>query len=91
MRGEVDVAVGLSCKRCVAPVFEGAHVLPGTCERLSVSCISSALLLTAVLLNMCEPPVKQSLGKHMEEDPTGPAKDNLGTDPSLSPINNTVP
>lgn len=36
MRGEVDVAAGLSCKHCVALVFENVRVLPGTCERLGV-------------------------------------------------------
>lgn len=36
MRGEVDIALGLSCKRCAALLFENVHVLPGTCEPLGV-------------------------------------------------------
>lgn len=50
MRGEVDVAVGLSCERCVAPAFENVcmcsleHVRDSVFFRGFVSCISSALL-----------------------------------------------
>lgn len=55
MRGEVDITVGLSCKRCVALVFENVHVLPGTCEQLSVlprPCFMYFQLSSVRLLNV---------------------------------------
>lgn len=50
MRGEVDVVVGLSCERRVAPAFENVcmcspeHVSDSVFFRGFVSCISSVLL-----------------------------------------------
>lgn len=53
MRGEVDVAAGLSCKRCVALVFENVRVLPGTCERLGILPRPCFMYFQRSAVNLC--------------------------------------